>query len=84
MTLYEEILALIEVKDVVGLKNLLATTEELEFLDAFYDLSDEAQVIAFRLLTKSKALSIFEELDTDEQQNLLHSITGARAIELVN
>jgi len=84
MTLYEEILALIEVKDVVGLKNLLATTEELEFLDAFYDLSDEAQVITFRLLTKSKALSIFEELDTDEQQNLLRSFTGARAIELIN
>ena len=84
MTLYEKIRALIEGKDMVGLKNLLATTEELEFLEAFYDLSDEAQVIAFRLLTKAKALSIFEELDTDEQQNLLRSFAGDRAIELIN
>jgi len=68
----------------LGLKSTLAEVEELEFLDAFYDLSDEAQVIAFRLLTKDKALSIFEELDTEEQQNLLRSFTGERAIEFVN
>ncbi|MCL2416792.1 MAG: magnesium transporter [Bacteroidales bacterium] len=84
MTLHEKILDHISNKDMLGLKNTLANVEELEFLDAFYDLSDEAQVIAFRLLTKDKALSIFEELDTDEQQNLLRSFTGERAIELVN
>jgi len=84
MTLHEKILSHIEGKDMRGLKNILAEVEELEFLEAFYDLSDEEQVIAFRLLSKDKALSIFEELDTDEQQNLLRSFTGNRAIELIN
>jgi len=84
MTLHEKILSHIKGKDMAGLKNLIASTEELEFLDAFYDLSPEEQVIAFRLLAKDKALLIFEELDTDEQQNLLHSFTDQRAIELVN
>ena len=84
MTLHEKILDHISNKDMLGLKSRLAEVEELEFLDAFYDLSDEAQVIAFRLLTKDKALSIFEELDTDEQQNLLRSFTDKRAIEFVN
>jgi len=84
MTLHEKILSHIKGKDMVGLKNLIAGAEELEFLDAFYDLSPEEQVIAFRLLAKDKALLIFEELDTDEQQNLLHSFADKRAIELVN
>ena len=84
MTLREKILDHISKKDLLGLKGLLAGVEEMEFLDAFYDLSDEAQVIAFRLLTKDKALSTFEELDTDEQQNLLRSFTDKRAIVFVN
>jgi len=84
MTLHEKILSHIEERDMRGLKNLLTQVEELEFLEAFYDLSDEEQVIAFRLLSKDKALSIFEELDTDEQQNLLRSFTGNRALELIN
>ena len=80
----ERILELIENKDMANLKTLLVDSEEMELLDAFYDLSAEEQVIVFRLLAKDNALRIFEELDTDEQQNLLRSFTDEKATEFVN
>ncbi|MCL2573046.1 MAG: magnesium transporter [Defluviitaleaceae bacterium] len=84
MTLKENILNHITSKSMENLKILLASAEEMELLDAFYDLSAEEQVIVFRLLAKDVALSVFEELDTDEQQNLLRSFADDRTIELVN
>jgi len=74
----------IENMDMENLKALLASAEELEILDAFYDLPSEEQVIMFRLLAKDSALSVFEQLDTDLQQNLLRSFTDERVIEFVN
>ena len=71
-------------KDMENLKSLLAKAEDKETLLAFNDLSSEEQVIAFRLLAKDNALSIFEQLDTDLQHNLLRSFTDERAIEFVN
>ena len=82
--LKQKILDFIEAKDMESLKAMLVTAEETEFLDSFYDLSDDEQVIVFRLLPKDSALAIFEELDTDLQQNLLHSFTDERSIEFVN
>ena len=80
----ENILTHIKAKDMDSLKVLLAQAEELEILDAYYDLTSEEQLIVFRLLSKDQALHIFEELDTEEQQNLLRSFTDERAIEFVN
>jgi len=80
----ERILTYIHEKDMDSLKTLLATAEEMEILHAFYDLSNEEQVIVFRLLAKDNALSIFEQLDTAEQKNLLRSFTHGKATELVN
>jgi len=82
--LKEKILTFIQNKDMENLKTLLASTEEMELIDAFYDLSAEEQVIVFRLLAKDHALHIFEVLDTDLQQNLLRSFADDRVIEFVN
>jgi len=71
-------------KNMEALKNLLATSEEMETLYAFHDLTEEEQVIVFRLLSKDHALRIFEELDTDMQQNLLRSFKDANVIEFMN
>jgi len=80
----EKVLEHIENKDMTALKALLAAAEEMEILQVFYDLSDEEQVIVFRMLSKDVALSVFEELDTDVQRNLLSSFSKERAIEMVN
>jgi len=80
----EKILHHMQSKDLDGLKKLLANAEEMELLFAFNDLADEEQVIMFRLLHKDAALALFEQLDTDIQENLLSSFTHERTIELVN
>ena len=82
--LQEKILAYIENKDMESLKNQLADADDKEILYAFHDISSEEQVIAFRLLAKDSALSIFEQLDTDQQQNLLHSFTGEKVAEFID
>jgi magnesium transporter len=80
----EIILTHIESRDMENLKMLLSTAEDIEILQAIYNLTSEEQVIVFRLLAKDHALRIFEELDTDEQHNLLRSFTDEKAIEFVN
>ena len=78
------ILAYLESRDIDGLKKMLSATEDIELLFAFNDLSDEEQVIVFRLLAKDSALALFEQLDTEHQENLLSSFTNEAAIEFVN
>jgi len=80
----DEIVKLIQDREMNRLKHLLSDAEEIEILQAFYDLTSEEQVIIFRLLTKETALSVFENLDTEFQQNLLDSFKNEKANELVN
>ena len=83
-TLMKRILTCIDSKDMDYLKVMLTYIEEIEILQVFNDLSNEEQVIIFRLLAKDKALSLFENLDTPLQQNLLRSFTNGKAKELIN
>jgi len=71
-------------RDMENLKNLLCSSEPMELLEAFYDLSPDELVIAFRLLPKDQALFIFEQLDTNHQHNLLQSFTDEKAIVYIN
>ena len=80
----EMILKYIQNKDMDSLKSKLSEAEEMEILYAFHHLSSEEQVIVFRLLSKDHALRLFEEMDTDMQQNLLGSFADDRVIEFVN
>jgi len=66
------------------LKILLSNAEQMELLYIFNELTEKEQVIVFRLLAKPMALMLFEELDTDFQQNLLNSFTDERATEFLN
>lgn len=80
----EKISTYIKSREFLSLKNLFAESEETEILQAFYDLSADELVIAFRLLPKPLALSIFEDLDTNLQEDLLKSFTDKKAEEFVN
>ena len=84
MTLFEKISELIEIKDMQKLKTALQQAEDMELLQAFYELSSKEQVIVFRLLKKDIALYLFEELDVEHQQNLLQHFTQPQTIEFVN
>ena len=82
--LKEKVQAFIAEKDLDALKDLLNTTETVELLHTFYDLSLDEQVIVFRFLNKDEALALFEQLDTEEQENLIRSFTDDKTIEFVN
>ena len=83
-TLKQRILTCIQGKDMDILKVMLTYLEEIEILQVFYRLSNEEQLIVFRLLAKDKALFIFDNLDTALQQNLLRSFADGTADELIN
>lgn len=82
--MHELVLEHIKSRNTEELKALLAGAEEMEILYGFHNYSADEQVIVFRLLSKDRALRLFEELDTDDQHNLLRSFTDDRAIEFVN
>ncbi|SDK12584.1 magnesium transporter [Natronincola ferrireducens] len=48
------------------------------------ELSSEEQAIVYRLLSKDKALLVFEQLDTQLQQKLLSSFTEDKVIEMIS
>ena len=79
-----KMLEFIDNKDFDGLKRTLAQSEEMEILHAFIDLDSKQQVTIFRLLSKDGALSLFEQLDTEHQHNLLRSFTDEKSVEYIN
>ena len=79
----EAVLRNLKSKDITSLKHLLNSANEVDCFDVIKDLSPENQVIAYRLLSKDKALYVFEQLDTSDQQALIHSFTEEAAVEMI-
>ncbi len=80
----EKALRYLREKQTSKLKALLLAAEDLEIIQLLSMVSPDEQVILFRLLSKEKALNIFEQLDTTSQYNLLRSFTDERAKDFVN
>jgi len=71
-------------KDIGALKLMLNSASELDLLNIIHVLSAENQVIVYRLLSKDKALFVFEQLDIADQEKLLRSFTEEAAIEMIS
>lgn len=69
-------------KDIVGVKDFLNALADFEVTDIIEILEPEKQVVAFRLLSKAKALHIFESLDVYTQHNLLRNFSDNNANEV--
>jgi len=74
---------LIEDKNYDALKEVLSAANELAIIDTMNHLCTEEQVIVYRLLSKDKALRVFEQLDISDQQRLINSFTEDAAIEII-
>lgn len=74
----------LENKDMDALKKLVSQAETIEILDVMRELSVEEQAIVYRLLSKDKALIVFEQLDLYLQQTLLASFTEEKVIEMIS
>ena len=81
--LHEAIMHYFKQKDVDALKQVLGSACDIDVSDATQDLSAENMVVIYRLLSKDKALFVFEQLDTAFQQQLLRSFADEAAIELI-
>lgn len=80
----KSIWAHLENRDMDALKQLLGQAETIEILHVMRELSNEEQVIVYRLLSKDKALLVFEQLDLFLQQTLLSSFTEDKVIEMIS
>ncbi len=74
----------LENKDIESLKKFVDLLNQRDIIELIKELSTEERVIVFRLLTKEKALFVFEHLDTGFQQELLTSFTEEKAIEMIS
>jgi len=79
----KHVLSKLKTKDMKSLKMLLDITNEVDILNMMQEISDERQAIVYRLLSKDKALFVFERLDTSHQQKLIHSFTNEEATEII-
>lgn len=82
-TLIDEIVELIEEKEITKIKPLLQNLDDLEALYIVNQLHDKQQVVVFRLLNKENALFVFEQLDTPVQKELLHLLADEMVVELI-
>ncbi len=67
-----------EVKAEVSLLHPADIAEIMAHLDT------QKQVFLFRLLKKDQAIAVFEQLDFEQQENLLHHFTDERVAEILN
>jgi len=79
----EIVLSHIKARDITALKQMLSEASELDLLNIIHGLSAEKQVLVYRLLSKDKALFVFEQMDAADQEKLLRSFTEEAAIEMI-
>ncbi|TCT13997.1 magnesium transporter [Natranaerovirga pectinivora] len=76
--------SLLKDKNLDALKEIANKTETWNLIDVFKELEDDNDtVVLFRLLSKDKALNVFEQLDLDLQENLLLSFTDQKSTEII-
>ncbi|MGI6097929.1 MAG: magnesium transporter [Dethiobacteria bacterium] len=83
MPLYRTALTYLAQKDMEALKKLLNEADIIDVIKLIQDLDNKDRVIVFRLLSKDRALEVFEQLDVDLQQRLLDNFTEEKAVEIV-
>jgi len=80
----ETVLFNLKSKDIDALKIILNNSNDLDLINTMNGLSAKNQVIVYRLLAKEKALTVFEQLDTADQEKLIQSFTDEAAIEIIS
>jgi magnesium transporter len=75
--------SLSEIADLNQLKSELNQLPAIDVCDYIEDLPPHRRAIAFRLLNKDHATSVFEYLDTDIREELIGSLHDAQVCQLV-
>jgi len=75
--------AMLTVGNYDAVKMLLEPVQPVDVAEAIGNLPTTLQAIAFRLLSKDEAISVYEYLDTSTQQNLLSKLRSSEVLEVV-
>jgi len=79
-----EIKALIDARDFNGLRELFKEWSPADVADVILDLPEDEQVIIFRVLPAALAADVFEYIEIEEQQNLLHAMAHEQVVAILN
>ncbi|MEM6254655.1 MAG: magnesium transporter [Cyanobacteria bacterium P01_D01_bin.156] len=76
--------ALLEQNNYPGAKALLVPVQPADIAEAIEGLPDTMQALAFRLLSKSEAIEVYENLDSSIQQTLIEDFKRQDVIDIVD
>jgi len=74
---------LLEHGNLEGAKSLLVPVKAVDIAEAIENLPESMQAIAFRLLSKTEAIDVYEHLDSTVQQTLIEEFKRQEVIEIV-
>lgn len=75
---------LLEQNNLQGAKALLVPVQSADIAEAIEGLPETMQAIAFRLLSKSEAIQVYEYLDTGVQQALIQELRRQDVLDIVD
>ncbi|MEM8544054.1 MAG: magnesium transporter [Cyanobacteria bacterium P01_H01_bin.119] len=76
--------ALLEQDNYPGAKTLLVPVQPVDIAEAIEGLPETMQAIAFRLLSKSEAIEVYENLDSSVQQTLVEDFKRQDVLDIVD
>ena len=79
-----EIRNLIEARNFGALREVFHEWPPADVAEVILDLPDDEQVIIFRVLPHALAADVFEYLDFDAQQKLLHAMAHEQVVAILN
>jgi magnesium transporter len=79
-----EIRSLIEARNFAALRELFREWPPADVAEVILDLPEDEQVIIFRVLPHTLAADVFEYLDFDAQQKLLHAMAHEQVVAILN
>src|SRR5437870_7921249 len=82
--LIPEIRSLIEARDFAGLRELFSEWPPADVAEVIVDMPEDYRVLIFRVLRASLAPDVFEYLDVDAQQSLLHCMAHEQVAAILN
>lgn len=75
---------LLEQGNLQGAKALLIPVQPVDIAEAIEGLPESMQVIAFRLISKSAAIEVYEYLDSTVQQSLIQQFKHQEVLDIVD
>ncbi len=79
----EELFVLLENKRLKKLRQTLEEMNEFDISEFLTELSDAQMAMVFRLLPKAQATEVFTNLDVDEQEHIINSVSDAELGALI-